>query len=81
MNKYNFAVVMGMIASISLSVGSFGSVLAQDNTTMSTDNMTSTMDNSTGNQTFTPVSEIPSMNTSEITDAERGIDANKIIGQ
>lgn len=81
MNKHYFAVVASIIASISLSVGSFGSVLAQENMITSTDNMTSQMDNSTGNQTFTPVSELPSMNTSEITDAERGIDANKIIGQ
>ena len=81
MNKYNFFVVVSIIASISLSLGSFGSVLAQENMTTSTDNTTSELGNFTGNQTFTPVSELPSMNTSEITDAERGIDANKIIGQ
>lgn len=72
---------MGIIASISLSVGSFGSALAQENMTMSTENMTSQMDNSTGNQTFTPISEISSDNTSQITDAEKGLDANKIMGQ
>lgn len=81
MNKYNFVVIMSILASLTLSFGAFEQVLAQDNMTLSSDNMTSTMDNSTGNQTFTPISEIPSDNTSQITDAERGLDANKIAGQ
>ena len=79
MNKYNFAVVLSLVASISLSFGTFGHVLAQDNmTSMSQDNMTSSMDNSTGNQTFTPISEVPSGNTSDITEGQEGIDGNEI---
>ena len=74
MNKHNFVLSISILASISISLGAFGTVLAQDN-------MTSELGNFTGNQTFTPIDEIPSKNTSEITDAQRGIDANKIIGQ
>jgi hypothetical protein len=72
---------MSILASLTLSVSAFGQVLAQDNMTMSSDNMTSGIDNSTGNQTYTPISEITSDNTSEITDAERGLDGNIIVGQ
>lgn len=72
---------MGIVAVLSMSLGTIAPALAvsHENATMTMDNVTSGMDNATDNQTFTPVSELPNENTTNMLNGtERGLDANII---